>query len=220
MNYKNKNIGITFTGVDRYTNLEELPFGCEYGILFSLHNITNRYPSLEEIENISKILYEKGHKLSLHVCGSEAKKMLIEKKLDNFIMNFERIQVNGKIKPLKGKIISKMYEYSHEIIFQYNNNNKVLIEEYQNNFENIVFLLDGSGGRGISPEKWENPCKKVKFGYAGGISPENIIIELEKIYLISNLVFWIDMEGKIRDEEDKFSIIKIKEVLNKIEEYK
>jgi hypothetical protein len=174
-----------------------------------------RYPSLESIESISSYLKEKNYDLALHVCGSEAKEKLLNKDLEDIINNFGRIQVNGKVKVEKAITICNLYP-NHMIIFQYNEQNKGLIEGLKNKVENACFLVDGSGGRGISPEDWFNPDESELFGYAGGLGEDNIVEELSKIKEVASNFFWIDMEGKIRDEHDNFSIEKIETILLKL----
>lgn len=205
---------VTFTGVDSFTNLSLLSNKAEYGILLSLHNITNRYPSFEEVSRISSELKSKGFSLALHVCGSEAREKLLNKELP-FIDNFQRIQVNGKMKVEKCKLIADLYP-NHEIIFQFNEFNESLPYELRD-IKNISFLVDNSGGRGISPSKWNNPSSLLKVGYAGGLGLQNVIDEVSKIKNIAREDFWIDMEGKIRTEDDKFDVNitnKILEILN------
>jgi len=84
-----KNFKITFTGVDRYTDLNNLPNSSiiEYGILFSTTNQKNRYPNLEEIKSFSESL--KNYNLALHVCGKDARTMLKNEELTDFIFNFK-----------------------------------------------------------------------------------------------------------------------------------
>lgn len=194
---------ITFTGIDSFTNLDQLSKKIEYGILFSVTNNTNRYPSFEEIAYMSSFLKNRNFELALHVCGNPARKMLLEEQI-HFIDNFKRIQVNGTIKPEICLSIAEIYP-SHEIIFQYNFLNKHLLDELRN-LDNVSFLVDNSGGKGISPSFWENPDNTIKFGYAGGLGLDNILTELEKIKFIARDDFWIDMEGKLRDENDKFDV--------------
>lgn len=209
---------ITFTGVDRYTDLKNLPNSSiiEYGILFSTTNQKNRYPNLYEIKSFSESL--KNYNLALHVCGKDARTMLKNKELTDFIFNFKRIQVNGVVSYDELKEICEKY-LAHEIIIQYNAKNNQVIKDYEedlknkNNIKNVSFLIDSSGGNGITPDIWFNPNNLMYIGYAGGLGEDNIVEQLNLIKKISSEKFWIDMESKIRDENDKFDIVKIKNIL-------
>jgi hypothetical protein len=67
-------------------------------------------------------------------------------------------------------------------------------------------LFDASGGCGISPRAWRAPVMdNHKMGYSGGLSPENVYENLDKINLIlpANYNTWIDAEGKLKAPETK-----------------
>jgi len=212
----NKKISITFTGIDAKTDLFSLPFGVEYGILFSNTAVekSNRYPYLSEIELMSNFLKEKGHKLALHICGRLARELLIERTLEELIVNFDRLQINGKVSVEEAQKICDLFP-SHKIIVQYSslNTNLHLVKR-----KNLEFLFDFSGGKGISPECWFIPkeYEEYNFGFAGRLGLENIENELEKILKATKKDFWIDMETKLRDENDFFNVNKAKKILEKV----
>ena len=92
------------------------------------------------------------------------------------------------------------------IITQHNDANRDLWQEMKE-FENHAVLFDKSGGRGQSPEQWSAPLPGVTCGYAGGLGPENLAFELDRIHVAANgSPFWIDMEGKLRTGSDKFDL--------------
>ena len=62
--------------------------------------------------------------------------------------------------------------------------------------------------------EWQYP-ETNPFGYAGGISPENVVETVKSITEICETDFWIDMETGIRTN-DKFDITKCEEVCNKL----
>lgn len=193
---------ITFTGIDSSTNLDLLPSNVEYGILFTTNpNNRNRYPSIQEIKDISTYLSNKGFKLALHVCGSGAKELILKNSLD-FINKFNRIQLNGKHSIEQIESICSLYPL-HEIITQHNQNNIHLLEV--NSFNHSI-LIDSSGGLGISPVEWTIPITTKNIGFAGGLSPDNIFSEFEKFKHLMKNDSWIDLESKLRDHNDFFSI--------------
>lgn len=99
-----------------------------------------------------------------------------------------------------------------KFIFQYTPRQHARIERL--NAEKVPFdlLFDASGGRGISPEKWDAPIlPKHRMGYSGGLSPENVAENLNKINLVvpANYKTWIDAEGKLKDPDTKqFDIVR------------
>lgn len=64
--------------------------------------------------------------------------------------------------------------------------------------DNHQILVDASGGRGISPSKWNHPNTQKRVGYAGGLGPGNLELELMALRLISQGGLWADMENKLR----------------------
>ena len=69
-------------------------------------------------------------------------------------------------------------------------------------------LFDGSNGTGIEPNAWHTPTyNDIPNGYAGGLGPDNITKNLDKINAIlpKNRPTWIDAKGKLCDKETTFS---------------
>jgi hypothetical protein len=60
----------------------------------------------------------------------------------------------------------------------------------------------------MSPEQWDRPdtCKPV--GFAGGLGPNNILVEIQRISSVATGNWWVDMEGKLRDKNDWFDLTK------------
>ena len=53
-----------------------------------------------------------------------------------------------------------------------------------------------------------------RYGYAGGLGPDNLRTEIPKIAEASGRHdFWIDMEGKVRDDSDRLDLSKVRRVL-------
>jgi len=72
---------------------------------------------------------------------------------------------------------------------------------------NHAILFDASGGRGLSPNEWATPLNGVRCGYAGGLGLDNIADQMVVIKdAVGEHPFWVDMEGKLRDENDCFSL--------------
>ena len=105
----------------------------------------------------------------------------------------------------------------HEFIFQYNKNTKDAIEKLHQTGAKFSLLFDASGGKGIAPSAWQKPVYETHpMGYSGGISPENVVDNLEKINCLvpEKQKIWIDAEGKLKTD-DKFDIARARQyVLN------
>ena len=209
-------IRCTFTGLDRHTKLEELPLGYEYGILMTQKpEGRNRYPSMAEIGNIAgKMKYRLGHdKLALHVCGSGARKFMLEESSSVFTTVFPRIQINGGVTMTRLKEFCEKFS-NCTVITQHTDQNKNIV---RSGIPNHVILVDGSGGNGVSPERWGRPTSTQEVGFAGGLGVDNIVSEVERIKAVATGDWWIDMEGKLRDENDWFDVERVKNIVSQLE---
>ena len=116
-----------------------------------------------------------------------------------------RIQLNigdGTTK-FNAQKLSELISYHHDMEFVLPYNEKVApqIEQLKSTGTKFKLLFDGSYGAGKSPENWQKPVyDNIQFGYAGGMSPENVIKNLNKISQIlpRNYKTWIDAEGQLR----------------------
>lgn len=93
-----------------------------------------------------------------------------------------------------------------EFIFQYTNKQKIRLNKLDNEHVPFSMLFDASGGCGKLPDKWEAPImKNHKMGYSGGLSPENVADNLDKINAVlpQEYTTWIDAEGKLKDPDTK-----------------
>ena len=93
-----------------------------------------------------------------------------------------------------------------EFIFQYTQKQNTRLEKLDKTGATFSMLFDASGGQGKLPKKWRAPVMdNHKMGYSGGLSPENIAENLNKINLVvpANTNIWIDAEGKLKDPDTK-----------------
>ena len=223
---------ISFAGIDEHTNINDLikltEYGeqhditVEFGVLLSGRNGeegNNRYPSIDYMKELA----DKGLNLSLHLCGKhtgelmkhgtlEGVKELLGEKLFN---SFQRIQVNVVGRKTKAPFLDVE---GKEIIIQTNTN-----EEYSNSrLENyisgengkVVFLSDTSGGKG---ESGSYQCYGTSWqGYAGGITPENVLDVIEEVNAISQGgEYWLDLESGCRENE-WFSVDKCRTIIDEV----
>ena len=88
----------------------------------------------------------------------------------------------------------------HNIILSASKPNLPLISKMHHQGMKFDVLFDDSFGEGILPEKrQEQLFDDVFHGYAGGLSDENVLQELEKISKVAAGSIFIDAEGKLKE---------------------
>jgi hypothetical protein len=71
----------------------------------------------------------------------------------------------------------------------------------------VAFLYDDSWGQGRTPEDWPKVLTHAPCGYAGGLGPENLSEQIQKLLALNpDAQFWVDMESRLRNERDIFDI--------------
>jgi hypothetical protein len=195
---------ITFTGVDEQTNMDWVSkLRAEIGFLYTKNpDGRNRYPSREWITTNAP----KCHYAALHICGGKARQELLNGELTDFLKPFRRMQVNGKLTVEEVEKICEMNP-NHVVITQHNSGNIDLLNVKGTSH---ALLVDASGGKGLSPVGWVRPETYKSVGFVGGFCADNIPTELPKVQIAAGQrSFWIDMEGKLRDDNDWFDISKV-----------
>lgn len=197
---------------------EEFPF-VEWGILFSNQFGNPRFPSLEWIDDLLEIATNETN-LSLHLCGRYVRDLLLGN--DHFSQDipvncFKRIQINthGRTHTTAGFLAEVLRKYPDvQWIFQYDNVNTRFIDLLKGSDINHAALFDLSHGAGLLPSKWPDPLR-VPCGYAGGLSPDNLIDQIHKIEeKAGSAEIWIDMETHVRSNMDqKFDLQKVRKCL-------
>ena len=133
---------------------------------------------------------------------------------------FKRIQLNFKIGREKTPDMStllqtiRFYQPKHKFIWSYNESNQAFIEQvYQRRFPIDALLYDSSFGEGIVPSERPAPVfADVYQGYAGGLSPENVEAELQKIQAVvqEHRNIFIDAEGALKGADRHLSLKRCK----------
>ena len=172
-------------------------------------------------------------KLSLHICGRPLRE-IAKGKVDLFgplgpqLCAFSRCQLNWHGEPQEANVSEKILRaffslspWQPEIIFQLDGVNDYLMRETQNRFL-VSGLYDVSHGAGILPERWPTPRIDIACGWAGGLGPNNVRSESEKIAAVAfkTRPYWIDMETLIRsDDGSKFDLDKCRSVLEQMKPF-
>ena len=239
----------TFTGVDEDTNLETIAAistvcpQAEWGFLYSptLQGTNMRYPSVNFIRKAINTL-PITVKIALHICGKGVIELmnngLIASELTSGISNRGgRIQLNfnaeqSTIMAARLQEIFREYTYISRpsenplFIIQHNAANDALATYLIEANAEFGILFDSSGGQGKSPSSWPEAIQNKYCGYAGGLSPDMINTQLNKIKAVNTdreTKIWIDMESHIRSAfnygNSFFDINKCANVLNSIRDH-
>ena len=248
---------VTVTGADDRTNIDELlkiadeyPF-VEFGILISKSSTGNRprFPSVTWIEEFATACLESKilPNVAGHICGSWVNEIFLGKWISFEIprcfsnvvsrwqLNTHGIKHTCNISHFLN-IIKAVNSSNQQIIFQFDEANTETIVEALNKELNVSALYDMSHGAGVLPVNWKLPTDSkgnalsISMGFAGGLSPENVKSQIEKISnVVTNQDVWIDAETKLRSQyvnndsdEQKFTVdyFDLDKVRNFLEESK
>jgi len=227
---------VTMTGADNSIDPNKLkdisfdfPF-VEWGILFSKSKKgKSRYPSSKWIKSFLKVAEKNEINISCHICGSWIDDILngdftMLKEIPEVVKKFKRIQLNfhgGSVdKNNYQKIFDQLSKLDAQYIFQVDNADNELFNAAVKYGLNASCVFDLSHGTGVSPDEWPEKAKGQFCGYAGGLGPDNIREQLIEINKITDDIVWIDMETKIRSDDDKkFDMSKVVTCLKASSQY-
>eukprot|EP00924_Labyrinthula_sp_SR-Ha-C_P007026 snap_masked-scaffold_8-processed-gene-7.43-mRNA-1 protein AED:0.01 eAED:0.01 QI:0/-1/0/1/-1/1/1/0/262 len=153
-------------------------------------------------------------------------------------LGFKRVQINATrangvnvdLNSLDYKKLLKLFEEVNDLeyIIQINDETQIIADTLadQNPVpKNISFLFDSSKGTGKVIGSFPEPTKGIKAGYAGGISPSNVMEILTRMAKDANVQkcpsTWIDMESSLRvikAEKDIFSLEQVDLVLQSVKQ--
>lgn len=231
---------VTFTGADDKTPVHEIvelaqefPF-IEIGILVSATNEGQpRFPSREWQRRFRDAAFDADIDVAMHVCGLWSREFFHAEcspweRIGPVKHCARRIQINGspshpsmRVSQFVREILRR--ERVKEFIFQIPNGQEALREVcFYANLPAFA-LFDESGGKGKVPVERRSPvgastisCAGKRFvGYAGGIGLTNLHKELDKIEYACSDDFWIDMEGRLRqDVTDTFDLQIVRAIAN------
>jgi len=181
---------ITITGADEATDVSKLAkIDAEIGLLYTATpEGRRRYPSRDWIAAAVNKL-------------PRLRQQLHEHQLQDLVFRAQRIQVNGMVTMVELQMLCARYP-DHTIITQHNLKNIGLASS---TIRNHARLQDASGGAGVLAAKWEKNEASRPFGFAGGLSPENLSDQLPQIMKVARAGWWVDMESSLR-VDDTFSL--------------
>ena len=206
---------VTITGADDSTDIKQLvdlsaefPF-VEWGILVShSREGSYRFPARPWVNKFMMATIDTKINVSTHLCGKWVKELvkgtLKWGDVPLCIRTCQRVQINTHAQPhdCSTTFIDKLEELGKEYIFQWDGVNSHLANIALESKNKISILFDLSGGDGILPDKWPLPQEDFDCGYAGGLGPHNVVEQVNKIEALCNKPYWIDMERRVRTEND------------------
>jgi len=223
---------VTVTGADNSIRPEELvpiakdyPF-VEFGILLSKKQQGGkRFPSRDWLEELYILWRNEKLALSGHLCGEWVRNLCLGKpsffeEFGYIWQMFGRFQLNFHAEPhlvndKKFSELIRQYLASKPIIFQMDGRNEKIFFDLDGRWGIQTFpLFDQSGGIGLLPKEWPKQLPNQYCGYAGGLSPDNLQQEMERISKVAPGSIWIDAETLLRSENDQvFNLEKVRRFL-------
>lgn len=228
-------ISVTITGADNAVNPADMlrlshkfPF-VEWGILLSAQRMgMPRYPTLGWIAGLA---YEPPMKVSAHLCGELARETARGHVVDVVPQLFHRCQINQYEAAFVAGLHRLAFDYPHvEFILQCrsvgtiqetaNDANRIRrcsVSPAQELFMSASVLFDPSCGTGFEVFEWPVAPMNTKFGFAGGIRPDNVEPTIGSIFDANPWIdsFWIDTESGVRTD-DRLDMGKVEDVLRKV----
>ena len=203
----------TIAGMDNSAEVAELLALSEkydfFEVGISLHAGAprSRFPSPQWVKEISR--YGKKLRASAHIEDALSYEFLAQgKQLSLNVDFFRRMQLNigPHVEELVALPPAKLKMPDVECILQlpiFSEAEARFVSNVRHQHRNISLLFDNSFGRGVLPVSWPLPPEKYRCGFAGGLRPENLRIELEKLAkLVGDRSIWIDIETGARNPKN------------------
>jgi hypothetical protein len=207
-------------GIDEATPLVELavvsdmyPYA-EWGFLYSpkRQGTPGRYPSVARIQRAFKEL-PAYVRVALHVFDSGIHQLfdgepVVSGLLDQVRKRGGRVQLNfdGAATGFEPDRLQDFLLVRPDVVFITPHSASGVTRALAG-VDNHAVLLDTSPGRDVTPQAWPSPIQSMLCGYTGGLGPENLAQQLPRIYeVVGKAEFWINLESRLRDEHDRFSM--------------
>jgi hypothetical protein len=222
-------IRCSLVGIDSSTGfddihrlLNEYPFA-EFGISYSRRAGdagATCYASMDYVDAVAKE-FSGNERIALHICYGEATREFLSGtgRTSALAAHFPRIQINFSHEHLYRDydlpLIRKAFAiYPRNTIITTHNPDNADLWQHLAGLANHEVLFDASAGRGLTPGRWPAPLPGVRCGYAGGLGPETIAMELPLIeQAAEGKPYWIDMESRLRAGARDFPVDRARRVL-------
>lgn len=219
----------SLTGVDASTDLDALvriaeshPGKVEFAVLYS-HSRAGRDPRYQErefAEEFGNMARSSGFMAAVHLCGSAVADFVVGREdVVGLARCFGRIQLNfsAATAPFTLDALDAAIKgHPGFVITQHNEANNEVASAIK--AENHHVLFDASLGKGIRTIEWPKPIPGKFCGFAGGIGPDNVgeVIQTLESKIGADQSYWIDMESRLRDADDRFSLEACRAVLEAV----
>lgn len=228
---------VTITGADDSVDpadlvalSREFPF-VEWGILFGTGDHRPRFPSDSWSKEFVEAIPPGQVRVAAHLCGRWIRDIVDYGRASWwtayhwFTGAAERVQLNFHGARQHPSVVFDRVcriqdaEPNFDLIFQCDGVNDALVRKLADQSVGSP-LFDRSGGAGLLPEEWPPSWRHNYCGYAGGLGPDNVLQELERIRQVvaaPDEPIWIDMERRVRSDDDlKLDITKVRSVLEAV----
>lgn len=231
---------VTITGASDDTPISELialagqyPF-VEWAILVSPKTYdAGRWPTAAWMHDFSEMAKAHHMNVAMHLCGGYVRELLTgtldwKKVPQELLSAAQRIQINTHAQDhvSRQSFIANLGNsdlvVGKKFIFQLDGVNGHLMDAALYMNVDAHGLFDLSHGAGVLPDSWQIADADIYTGFAGGLGPDSVVEQVEKIGKLSvhpGCDFWIDMEGRVRTEDDKLDLVKVATVLERCAPY-
>jgi len=216
----------SLTGVDARTDLDQLvllTYGrqrqVEFAVLYSHSRAGNepRYPERKFVAHFGRTAHAHGVMAAVHLCGSAVADFVAgEEDVVQIARGFRRVQLNfsaGSAPFTLAELNAAIGRHPGIVITQHNDANREVAAAVTAANHHVLF--DSSLGKGIRTVEWPEPLPGKTCGFAGGIGPDNageVVASLRRKFGRDGH-YWIDMESRIRDADDRFDLDACRAVL-------
>lgn len=221
---KSSLVRVTITGADDRTDACDLvllsrrfPF-VEWGVLYSTKREGQpRYPRRQWMDELADAARGQNVAIALHYCGGVARAALDGELLAIPMVDARRIQLNGWSGIDDDIAALRRWTRLANVEFILQCRSRDMLQRAADDARAIgsaSVLWDPSGGRGIGEFGFPVAPQGCRLGYAGGISPDNVLDVLGAIGPVEH-PFWIDMESRVRTD-DVLDLAKVERVLSAV----
>ena len=224
---------VTFTGVDEATDLERVADlharfhgRLEFAVLIGTRSGSADhpiYPPLRFVDRFRQFCGSRGVPAALHMCGRFARSAVdipVQESLLKIVEGFGRVQLN-LIPPQRYGFAGEIARFAEAVPMLILQHEGTSWDNLPVARENIEYLWDRSGGRGVvSFADWPTPPlqdpwirgdTRPRYGYAGGIGPDNAAAVAAVVGSRMDARVWVDMESRIRTD-GQFDLDKVEAV--------